>query len=440
MSIIHIGHIYQKFLETNLKPYNVIKNNDGFNLSMISLSGIDKHTDSDFLVHVRYNGVLPAYFGEEVIPGNYSSSESYIKNKLNKANQSAINKIKFGKNFIWNNWGETSTPIDNLVLFVASIKNKQFKVIENIKPIAYTNIPVYIKDKLAQHKYADVRLFRIDNKIFMYDGSISGIFEILLLDNQLHCSIKMDTSDPFYKQHRLYYNRNFCGNIKEFDKNWAFVEPIQEGRTTYYTFLNWYERNSVSMSYIDKNPVNKPCVKKLIIKQNKDIISGLDPNFETGMFSFGSPFLPLSRTDTSYEGVAVGHIKIMYTSHKYKNPILTEFLKKVDELNKSDTFISHTAYYYLMYYIHLKRKNDKYEMFISDSYLYVPKDSTKYKFSLNYPMSINKYGKSEYVISMGIGDYYTYLLYMSANDIIKKCKHNVAEFDLSKYKYILEYV
>jgi hypothetical protein len=450
MKLIRIGSKYQVFLEQGLKQYNYIRGQDGFNCSMTSLNGIDGLGPDDYLCYIRCLGLLPAYFGEEIVPGNYSGKMEYIKSKMIKDGED-VNSVKFGQNFFWNNWTDSSI-VDNAIFFVAKINGDVFEPITTIKPIAFRDIPIFYKGKLLPYKFSDIRFIRTnDKRILIHGGFVSAIFEIVVDKGVIYTSIIMDLKLPIYKKHTFYFNRGFCDNIRENDKNWAFIETLSikvggrtlkggKDATPHFSFLNWYENKSISMTILPVDSKQKNCMKKYIIKQEGDVITGLDKNFEIGMFSFGTPFAPIISSPEVFEGIAAGHIKIIHNA-EYNNKRIKTFIASVRKLEKDVNFITHSSYYYLTYFIHLKRIGTNYEMKISNAFLFIPKDITKYKFSINFPMSCNlRDGDKTAMFSLGIGDFYTYNLYMNTADVIKECKHNVAKFNIKKYEYIIKNV
>lgn len=405
---------YSKYLANNLPKYNFIENYDGFNLSFIQLD------DKSYLFCVRCIALIPAFFGEELIPGNYSNKEDFILTKK-------IENVKFGKNFIWNNW--TEDYLDNIILFVGQIKNMHIIPNKDIKPIAYQNIPIFYKGQKTNFKYSDIRLFKSNNKILMYDGFVSAIHEIAVVNKKIYTSIIFKKNDNFYKQYKFYFNRRFCDEIREYDKNWSYIEDIQKKGEVFMTFLNWYEKGNVSMTSIS----NTKCIKNFIIKMNKDLIYGNDKDFTLGMFSFGVPFKKINQDNKNFKGISVGHIKIPYLNQKYEeNPNIASYLNKIKDLN----IIRHNSYDYLIYFIYLERNNETYSMKISDAILLID-ISQKYSFSINYPMAI-ECKNNDVIISMGVGDFYTYLYKLSYSDFISQCIHDVSNFSIKKYKYIIK--
>ena len=77
-------------------------------------------------------------------------------------------------------------------------------------------------------------------------------------------------------------------------------------------------------------------------------------------------------------------------------------------------------------------------MSISNAFLYIPAKREKYTFSINFPMSVNKINSTKLLISMGVGDFYTYVFEKSAEEIKKLCIHDTEKFDAQKFEYIIE--
>jgi len=425
---INVGKFYHKFFYKNLKKYHYIKNQDGFNMSCCKLD------DENELYCVRYLGTVPAYFGEEIIPGNFSQlSINYIKKKLNNRN------IKIGKNFFWNNW---KNLIDNTIFFVASFKNNILEINKNIKPFVIENKYALTNINENTQKYADVRLFKINNDIYCYDGLITSIYQIKIINNKIYIPIALD--DEVYKKHFFYFNNKLCANTekldsidyyeKKYDKNWSFIISDKD----YFEFLNWFENGFATITLVEKK--GNKCIKKNIIKMNKDIIDGLG-NDRCSMFSFGTPFIPIKDYDDEnivFSGIAAGHSKIIL-SRKYNNKNIDSFLDEVNKnLRSKESYVEHNSYIYLCYFIKLiKYKNNKYEMFISDSFLFVD-EKQKYIFSICFPMSLFE-KNNNIIMSYGYGDYYNYLIEFDKNKLLKSIKHNVENFDIDDYKFIIEY-
>ena len=166
---INVGKYYYDFFEKNLKKYNYIRKQDGFNMACCKLD------DDNELYCLRYLGTIKAYFGEEIIPGNFSNIPINYSNKYSNSND---RNIKIGKNFFWNNWKDL---IDNTIFFVGSFKNNILKINENIKPFVIHNKYALTNINEKTLKYTDVRLFKIKNDIYCYDGLITSIYQIKII-------------------------------------------------------------------------------------------------------------------------------------------------------------------------------------------------------------------------------------------------------------------
>ena len=422
LNILNVGKFYYNFFNKNLKKYFYLKDQDGFNMSCCKL-------DNNYELYcVRYLGTVPAYFGEEVIPGNFSQfSYNYIKKKIGERN------IKIGKNFFWNNWNNL---LDNSIFFVASYKNNTFQINKNIKPYIISNKFAYTNINENTLKYNDIRLFKIKNNIYCYDGLITSIYQIKIINNQIYIPINMD--DEIYKTEFFYFKNKICSKSEDsnhfeklYDKNWSFITSDEDN----FEFLNWFENGFVTITLVEKK--NNFCQKLNIIKMNKDIIDGLgSDNFP--LFSFGTPFISIEHNDNNiiFNGIAAGHSKIIL-SKKYNNENINLFLEEIkNKFSQDNSYIQHNSYIYLSYFIKLtKYKNNKYKMFISDSYLFIDKNQ-KYKFSICFPMGLFE-KNNNIVMSYGYGDYYNYLIEFNKNTLYSNIIHNVEEFNINDYKFIL---
>ena len=194
LKLSFVGKSYYSFFKKTLKPYNYIKNQDGFNLSFCS---IDKNKQ---LYCVRFLGHVAAYFNEDIIPGNYSNiSRQFIEKKLDR-------QIKFGKNFFWNCW--TDTLLDNTVFFVGSYKNGKIFIDKKIKPYIISNEKAFTNINEGLLKYNDIRVVNINNEIYCYDGLITSIYGIKIIDNAIHIPINMD--NDVYKKYFFYFKKKIC--------------------------------------------------------------------------------------------------------------------------------------------------------------------------------------------------------------------------------------
>jgi hypothetical protein len=416
MKLVRVGNGYHNFFKSNLKQLQYVPNQDGFNMSMILLE------KNRFLFSVRFLGTKEAYKGERVVPGNYSTKRGYIRKKLG---DEVADKIDFGWNFFWNSWN--SGIIDNTVLFVGTLDLKTLEITPDpsVKPHVFHELPTTLKE--LPYKYSDVRLIRIKEKIFAYDGYISGIHEITLSETEV-------TAKPTQSE--------LCLNIRAYDKNWAFFTANKDT----LVFLNWFEDDKVTLSHV---PLNDPknCLKTNLIEMKKDKIPALGTPF-LPMFCFGTPLVEITKDKL---WVGLGHTKVI-TRLDYENPKMEEFKKQCDVLirqkhkdnvaankpNPSGRFIQHASYYYSLYYFTVEKKKEKYQVRFSNSYLYVL-PSEKYTFSINFPMSITKINSQLY-ISLGIGDYYNCILKESIEKVKSYCVHDLEKFDQTKYEMIIKIV
>lgn len=410
------GPDYNEFLTKKTKKNHnpslysniYIPKNDGFNMSMLHLG------KSNYLFALRVLGTTSAYKGKKVIPGNFSGKKEAI---CKKVGEFICSRIDFGQNFFWGDWNANFN--DNTILFVGKLSGKDSLTIipnTNITPYVFSNI---ILDGIP-YKYSDVRLFSANGKLYCYDGYITTIYEINITTAKLNV--------------KKAYN-GLCKNIKTFDKNWAYVSVVKRNKQQYFMFLNWFENNTLTASYINLQTPGE-CIKEPLIIMKRDIISGLG-NKVLPMFSFGTPAFELKKGKLWF---GVGHTKVM-TTMKYQNQKIIDFKFAINNtLRSSGNYIQHNSYYYLVYFYMLELIDNtsipgKYKMMFSDSYLYYFPDQ-EYTFSINFPMGIDIRGDSMY-ISLGVGDYYNFIIKESLSYIKGLCHHNLEDFDASTYDFKL---
>lgn len=406
------GPDYNSFLKNKTKKNQYIPKNDGFNMSMLNMKG------NTYLYALRVLGTTTAYKGYKIVPGNFSGKKEAI---CKKVGEFICSRIDFGKNFFWGDWNADFN--DNTILFVGKLSGKDSLSIipdTKIKPYVFSNIKL---DGIP-YKYSDVRLFTANGKLYCYDGYITTIYEIIITATGLTVKKAYD---------------GICKNIKTFDKNWSYVSVVKRTPHTqqYFMFLNWFENNTLTASYIN---LQKPseCIKEPLIIMKRDTISGLG-NKVLPMFSFGTPLFELKKGKL---WLGVGHTKIM-TTMKYQNQKIIDFKFAINNtLRSAGNYIQHNSYYYLVYFymLELIEKTSstgfgKYKMILSDSYLYYFPEQ-KYTFSINFPMGIDIRGDSVYV-SLGVGDYYNFIIKESLSYVKGLCRHNLEEFDASKYDFKL---
>lgn len=427
-----VGECYHSFLYDNLEKYQYIKDQDGFNMSFVKIPNSDK-----FLFYIRMLGVIPAYFGKEIIPGFTDENKTYLENTLDPK---MFKKLKFGKNFFWGNWGNNST-IDNIIFFVGWYKDGNIIIDKKIKPLAYTNLPVFIDGrKSGQYVFTDIRMFRHGGKIICYDSYITSMYEIKIHQNEI-LTLMRKVNNPLFNKYRFYFHHSFCNNIKEDDKNWAYVNTTEIEGIKYWRFLNWFQNGALTQSLIPMNVLTKECLKLPLINMKKDKIDGLNEE-GLGSFSFGTPFLDITHliknnsSTITYSGIAAGHLKLN-RMNEFSHPGIKKFIDDIEKkLPKYENYIPHNSYYYLTYLMNLiGYNNGTYELIFSNAFLLFPTEN-KYKFSINFPMGIEIDSDREknVLISMGIGDYYNYIMNINISTFTNLCVHNLEHFNKDDFK------
>lgn len=439
-----VGKSYYDFFKKTLKDYHYLKNQDGFNISACKLD------DETELYCLRFLGTIPAYFGEEIIPGNFSNiSKKFIENKL-KLEEKNIYKanMKYGKNFFWNSWNDTL--IDNTIFFVGSYKNGKLIINTNIKPYVISNEKAFNKISEKILIMNDFRLININGKIYCYDSLISSILEIKIINNNIYIPLYLD--DPIFEKNFFYFKKKLCSAIdtnnklekygyntfeKTYDKNWSLMSIVKIDNENYFEFLNWYVNGYVINTLVDmKTGLG---YSKKIIKMEKDKIDGLGTD-SMPLFSLGSPFIQLPSDDANIDfyGICAGHTKLII-GKKYKNDNITDFLEeKKAKLNVLENYIEHNSYIYMAYFIKLiKYKDGSYKMYISDSYLYTDLNQ-KYIFSICFPMGLFE-KDNKICMTYGYGDYYNCLIEFDKEKLINDIKHDVSNFEEKDYKFNIIY-
>ena len=241
-------------------------------------------------------------------------------------------------------------------------------------------------------------------------------------------------------QQNLYTQTYLCNKnepefyYKIYDKNWTFVEFDHLSKQ--FIFLYWFETDGVSMIYVN-NKSNMGCIKKTVIKYKKDKILGLGTD-KLPLFSFGSTMCKIFSGPFEMDMIGVGHIKIIKNFNYDPSSKIKHFLDKINiQLREKfkDKYIQHNSYHYLMFFFRLLKKNNKYGMLISDSFLPVNLDEKNhYKFSIVFPMGV--FSKNDKInITCGEGDYYNIILSFNLQYIKNLCIHNVKHFDAEQYDY-----
>ena len=416
MIITNVGEDYYSFFNKVLKPYNYIKNQDGFNMSSCNID------ENNIMFCVRYLAPIQAYFDEPFIPGNYSENKSYCKKQYPN--------VDYGENFFWNSW--LSTLIDNTIFFTGTYKNNKIIINKDIEPLV-------IKDKRAltkiefNLKFTDIRLINLNNKVFCHDALISSIFEIKIINNKISAYFSLQEKD-YFKYGLEFYNK-ICNNSIEhstvndiaktpYDKDWSLVDIINNK----FFFLNWFEKSYLTCSLVNLN--KKECEKINIIKMNNDVIHGLGNDY-LPMFSFGSPCLRIVNKKNDKVYIGAGHIKIIF-SYNYKNQKILDFIEKV----KSIKHVQHVSYIYTMYLFKFSIVDNKFKFEISDSLLLMNNNNLKYKFSINFPMGLFT-SNNKINITYGYGDYYNMIASFDIDEYLKLCIHDISTFKYDNFNFLL---
>jgi len=395
-----VGKDYHKYFEKRVNKMFFLKDQDGFNMSLINIK------DNNYLFSIRYLGFYNIFKNNiDVVPGNYSNKKNIHK----VLSEKIIKKINFGKNFFWQNWNLDLNDIT--ILFIGKLDRRSLKIYpdKNFKPYIISNLRI----NNFKYKYSDIRLFKDNNNnIFCYDGYIKRISKISIDFEKFTIKLKKLNSI------------NICQNLIKYDKNWSFFKQEKN----FFIFLNWFENEKITLSYIPINNSNQ-CEKKELLTMKKDLIPGLGNDY-LPMFSFGTPFIKID--EDNY--ISIGHTKLL--THKYyKNKNINNFKYNIRTLYK-DNYIEHLSYFYCCYYIIINKKNSRYNFYFSDSILYID-TKEKYSFSINFPVGITQYNKYIYA-SLGVGDYYNYIIKEKIEDIKTLCKHNARNFDKETYNFIIK--
>ena len=290
----------------------------------------------------------------------------------------------------------------------------------------------------------DFRVVNINGNIYCYDSVISAIFNVKIINNKIYIPLNLD--DDIYEKEFFYFKKNLCSDIdentaispeytsfeKKYDKNWSLITIAKIDNELYFEFINWFKDGYVINTFINMKTGN--CYNKNVLKMGGDIIDGLG-TATMPLFSLGTPFLKLENDNpgVDFYGICAGHTKIILTK-KYENSNIQKFLiEKNNTLGKLNNYIEHNSYIYMCYFIKLtKYKNNNYDIFISDSYLFIDK-SKKYVFSICFPMGLIE--KEHICMTYGYGDYYNCLLEIDKKKLLGDIKHNLKDLNENNYNF-----
>jgi len=444
-SLDYVGEGYISFLRQTCKPYQVLPSCEGFNLSMVELDA------SRFLFCVRMLGTVPAFFGEEVVPGNFSSRGEFM------AARGFQMEVPVGKNFVWNNWGETL--IDNTVFFVGTFTSGSGIVVDKaVQPAVLSSSAISSVHKTT---HGDVRLARCGGTIYAYDAYLTSMYTVHVTKDRvitmfdIHRSgIKgsgVDTTKTFSRHFICEQDRKKLGihssvpqadeeaNVKtNFDKNWALIWTERAKR---FRFLKWWIHGEVLGVDVVVSAEAITCEQKSLLKMEGDRLLGRRGSKTLPMMSLGSPMAELpAQEGERFRGIACGHAKINRTA-PYESAGLSEFRSKVRELVSGDagSYIEHNSFMYMPFLLlYVEHTNGRKKLCISDVFFPYKRSGRKrkYNFSLMYPMSVVVRGP-DLLISGGIGDYYTFVATLSLRSAVDACRHDVRKFDASKLEYLI---
>ena len=445
-SLDYVGNSYISFLRKSCKPYHVLPTSVGFNLSMVDLD-----PDANrYLFCVRMLGTVPAFFGEEVVPGNFSGMEDFIPSKNHHPSTS---DVAVGKNFVWNNWDDTL--IDSTVFFVGTYARETGIVVDKtVRPAV-----VSAKAISSVHKttHGDVRLARSGKTVYAYDAYLTSLYTVHVARGRVITMFDVYRA----KGERLSrtFSRHFvCEQSKKkasmhseplvssnavktnHDKNWSLAWVSGSNR---FRFIKWWVDDEVlGVDAVFGEQVS--CDQKCLVKMGADRLRGLGSD-AMPMMSLGSPMAELpALPGERFRGIACGHAKISRTAAYRSSAPLRAFREDVHKLVSGDrgSYVEHNSYMYMPFIIlYVECVNGRKRMHISDVFFPYRRagSARKYNFSLMYPMSVVVQG-ADLLMSGGIGDYYTFIATMSAQSAVDACRHDLRRFDAAALRYhVLEH-
>jgi len=421
-------------------------------------TSIVKFDENNYIYAVRTMCVYPTseqYTQDNVIiPGNDKSCDQ--KN------------IEVGRNFMWNRWGASAWFTDMTIFFFGNHK---------------TNNLIQIGDFKDR---TDVRITRINEKIFMHSNDLQVIKEVWynnqtfsLVDTELSpinspginfpiVSIennKVNYIDWFYGESNgkpggvkfVYSNNNPSQYLIKFDKF------IIDGKGSYrMPDLADYKGSYLMKGFNETVYIQSVKKKQKLFGSNYGI---------TPLFSFTTPHIHLNNSEYGDFLIGVGHTKIHSDTNRYEymegSPI-DKFRKNLyNDMHKKykNKYIRHFGtgnepdldgnesdscygYIYMLYFYIIFNKNEKgiyQSMKMSDSYLPILLDKRDklfendedYKFSLIFPMGLEKMDNNKIIVTCGYGDFYSVALEFNTDVAVAKCRHDIQNLDMNKYCYFI---
>lgn len=415
-------------------------------------------------------------------------------------NDKACNNIEHGKNFWWNHWGQGDISGEGTIFFVGNHKENNMKLVQ-IDYIPRVKLSFYDKEEIsAANKYifheADLRVLKKNNQLYLHDSGPSYLYKLMydsqtnILKIQYHnfpiiknkgdknrAFTFINEGEPSKNNEYIEYNDTYVKDLSDKDKKvnrivkFTLDRPILE-------LINWYYfQAGVRFDILYTNMTDHGFYDDRIIyryiKYDKFIISGQgsddskDDNDKQmyganygimPAFSFTTPHLDLDIAPYGKVQLGVGHIKIHTDDLKYpylQNSNIQIFRDNLYADYKKvfgDRYIRHKGsskapdckgYIYMIYFYFLYDNNQK--MKLSDSFLPLnlnPKipdseNDKDYKFSLVFPMGLEKFDSDNIIVTCGEGDFYSIALEFKLSEVINLCKYDVANLDLSKYNYYI---
>lgn len=416
----------------------------------------EKNVNDKIMISVRYT--IRSVYGDDlksnvdrcnIIPGNSPS----CTNIINKSD-----------NFIWLYFDKHDAVFQFNVLLVGSYNKNKFTVDKTIKPRFFT-------EKTAYKLIEDVRLFNVNNKMYIHMTSLISFYEIQIVNNNI-----------------VIASNNLGIDNRSRGMNYAFLS-FQEtknkisGNDQYiFTFIDWYEyfmgvKKALRVYdividktyYVGGELQKSQSLSKLygikpeirfLVDFIKDVPIGKHYHSKYGMFSFSTPTVETDeKNDYDFDKIGIGHVKIVFPSpinnlesneQKFAHDAYFQFPFKFgnkyiqNQARLSTSYEGHKlceGYIYLLYFYRIikKTKDSKFEMHLSDGYLPINLSEqavNKYKFSLIFPMGIIM-KDNQLLMSFGEGDYYTGIISFNKEDVLKSIKHTSLDLDLKSYKYYL---
>ncbi len=478
---------------TNITPFF-------FNPSFVFLNNNKVLLCTRTLIHKNFST-------NKLVPGN--SDKCFTDNTFHNPLLNKQNKYHTGSEFIWNNWTDSFHKFGSLSSFFlcdydpSNGKFMNIKLIKKIYRTTHTDTLEEYDFKKNDHSIfnGDLRIAKVNDDIYFYNGSISYSDDNMRFTTCLYKSYVKDDAlifDKIYIPYGPIIDTDQCkSNIPLVDingKDFLFLDWFYQCPKTGTNYLNslsfhddWNGNikdkqekiiNGIKIvgdgSYIEKyryrdksNKSNESNEYDATPKSMPQINNLGNGYHNMPGFSFGTPHIKMNDAngDTIYFGV--GHSKIHMTDEQYQytNKISSFRSKVIEQFNKyfGDFHKPHLGsgvgskgrgYIYMTYFYKLFKSGDKYEMHISDSYLFVNlntnindvfneghyhnhyKNQKRYMFSLQFPMGLQQF-EDQIIVTMGEGDFYSINLVFDKEKLLNIPYHNIQTIDMNNYNYYI---